>query len=93
MRWYILLTLGLIISIPGITQTIDKKASKETVALFKNLKELSKNHTLFGHQHATEYGHGWYGHKNRFGLRHKERKTGCFYGNRAGVDPQQNLVD
>jgi mannan endo-1,4-beta-mannosidase len=41
--------------------TIDKKATKETRALFKNLKKLSENHTLFGHQHATEYGHGWYG--------------------------------
>lgn len=46
-------------------QLIDKKATKETVALFKNLKELSKNHTLFAHQHATEYGHGWYGDENR----------------------------
>ena len=46
-------------------QTIDSKATKETVALFKNLKELSKSHTLFAHQHATEYGHGWYGDENR----------------------------
>ena len=38
---------------------IDKQATKETKALFRNLKKLSKNHTLFGHQHATEYGHGW----------------------------------
>jgi mannan endo-1,4-beta-mannosidase len=47
------------------SQPIDKKATKETVALFKNLKELSKNHTLFAHQHATEYGHGWSGDENR----------------------------
>ncbi len=47
------------------SQPIDKKATKETVALFKNLKELSKSHTLFAHQHATEYGHGWYGDENR----------------------------
>jgi len=45
--------------------TIDKKATKETVALFNNLKKLSKNHTLFAHQHATEYGHGWSGDENR----------------------------
>ncbi len=44
---------------------IDKNATPETIALFKNLKRLSKNHTLFGHQHATEYGHGWYGDSNR----------------------------
>jgi mannan endo-1,4-beta-mannosidase len=38
---------------------IDAKATKQTVALFKNLMKLSEKHTLFGHQHATEYGHGW----------------------------------
>jgi mannan endo-1,4-beta-mannosidase len=44
---------------------IDQKATKETRALFKNLLKLSKNHTLFGHQHATEYGHGWSGDADR----------------------------
>ncbi|MDA3880877.1 MAG: glycosyl hydrolase [Prolixibacteraceae bacterium] len=44
---------------------IDDKASTETKALFVNLMKLSKNHTLFGHQHATEYGHGWSGDDNR----------------------------
>jgi mannan endo-1,4-beta-mannosidase len=38
---------------------IDSEATRETVNLFKNLEKLSRNHTLFGHQHATEYGHGW----------------------------------
>jgi mannan endo-1,4-beta-mannosidase len=38
---------------------IDRQATKETNALFKNLLKLSEQHTLFGHQHATEYGHGW----------------------------------
>lgn len=41
------------------TQPINRQATTETKALFHNLFELSKNHTLFGHQHATEYGHGW----------------------------------
>jgi mannan endo-1,4-beta-mannosidase len=44
---------------------IDAKASIETKALYKNLKKLSEKHTLFGHQHATEYGHGWSGDENR----------------------------
>jgi mannan endo-1,4-beta-mannosidase len=44
---------------------IDKKATKETKALYVNLKKLSESHILFGHQHATEYGHGWYGDDNR----------------------------
>jgi mannan endo-1,4-beta-mannosidase len=44
---------------------IDKQATKETKRLFKNLQSLSKKHILFGHQHATEYGHGWSGDENR----------------------------
>lgn len=46
-------------------QLIDKEATKETRNLYRNLARLSKNHILFGHQHATEYGHGWYGDENR----------------------------
>jgi len=44
---------------------IDRKATRETKALYKNLRKLSKQHTLFGHQHATEYGHGWSGESDR----------------------------
>jgi mannan endo-1,4-beta-mannosidase len=46
-------------------QPIDKKATKETRALFKNLYQLSKKHALFGHQAATEYGRGWAGDEDR----------------------------
>ncbi len=45
--------------------TIDANATKETKALFHNLDKLSAKHILFGHQHATEYGHGWYGDAGR----------------------------
>jgi len=44
---------------------IDPQATAETRTLFKNLGKLSKSHTLFGHQHATEYGHGWAGDNDR----------------------------
>jgi mannan endo-1,4-beta-mannosidase len=44
---------------------IDAHATKETNALYKNLRKLSKEHILFGHQHATEYGHGWAGDEGR----------------------------
>jgi mannan endo-1,4-beta-mannosidase len=44
---------------------IDKAATKETKALFNNLYKLSQKHILFGHQHATEYGHGWAGDFDR----------------------------
>jgi len=46
-------------------QLIDAKATAETKALYYNLHQLSKQHILFGHQHATEYGHGWNGDENR----------------------------
>lgn len=59
---YLLFTVAATVS---WCQPMDKKATKETRALFKNLKELSKSHTLFGHQAATEYGRGWAGDENR----------------------------
>ena len=46
-------------------ELVDNSATTETKALFFNLKQLSKDHTLFGHQHATEYGHGWSGDADR----------------------------
>lgn len=44
---------------------IDKNATKETRNLYQNLKTISKEHILFGHQHALEYGHGWSNETNR----------------------------
>jgi mannan endo-1,4-beta-mannosidase len=44
---------------------IDNKATKETKALYKNLYKLSREYILFGHQHATQYGHGWVGDPDR----------------------------
>jgi mannan endo-1,4-beta-mannosidase len=46
-------------------QPIDTKATPETKNLYHNLHLLAKKHTLFGHQHATEYGHGWQGDADR----------------------------
>lgn len=39
--------------------TIDKQASQETINLFNNLKEISRDHILFGHQDDPAYGIGW----------------------------------
>jgi mannan endo-1,4-beta-mannosidase len=49
----------------GKSGLIDAKATKETKALYTNLLKLSRDHILFGHQHATEYGHGWQGEAER----------------------------
>lgn len=46
-------------------QLIDSDATIETRNLFNNLFKISQSHTLFGHQHATEYGRGWAGESNR----------------------------
>jgi mannan endo-1,4-beta-mannosidase len=43
------------------TAQIDKNATKETKALYYNLAKNAKKSIMFGHQHATEYGHGWSG--------------------------------
>ncbi len=48
---------------------VDAGATEQTVALFDNLLKLSEKHVLFGHQHATEYGHGWSGDPDRSDVR------------------------
>jgi mannan endo-1,4-beta-mannosidase len=49
----------------GKNKIIDADATKETRALYYNLNKLSKKNILFGHQHATEYGHGWSGDQDK----------------------------
>jgi mannan endo-1,4-beta-mannosidase len=46
-------------SLSWAQKLIDPKATRETAALYNNMHKLAKNHTLFGHQDATDYGHGW----------------------------------
>jgi mannan endo-1,4-beta-mannosidase len=46
-------------SVVWAQKLIDRKATKETAVLYRNMHELAKKHTLFGHQDATDYGHGW----------------------------------
>jgi mannan endo-1,4-beta-mannosidase len=61
----ILIMLPIIFTKGQRGKPIDTNATKETANLYYNLGELSKNHTLFGHQSATEYGHGWSGDADR----------------------------
>ncbi len=44
---------------------VDRGATPATRALYGKLHNLKGNHILFGHQHATEYGHGWQGEVDR----------------------------
>lgn len=43
----------------SVLAPIDKNATYETVALFNNLKKMSKTDILFGHQDDTKTGYGW----------------------------------
>src|SRR5215204_7223201 len=71
---------------------IDAKATKETKALHQNLKRLSEKHILFGHQHATEYGHGWYGDENKSDVKSVTGShpavIGIDFSGLSGVPPQ-----
>ncbi|MEM6380058.1 MAG: glycosyl hydrolase, partial [Bacteroidota bacterium] len=40
-------------------KTVDAKATKQTKALYANLKRLAKTNILFGHQDALAYGVEW----------------------------------
>jgi mannan endo-1,4-beta-mannosidase len=70
MKKWLWISCFLIIAPVAITlaqkgKPIDPDATTETKALFKTLRKLSKKHTLFGHQHATEYGRGWFNEPDR----------------------------
>ncbi len=68
MKQNILIPVLCVLSLFAFSQPVqlsDPKATKETKYLYENLYTLSQNHILFGHQHATEYGHGWSGDENR----------------------------
>lgn len=47
-------------------KTVDASASRETKALYENLRRLAPKHVLVGHQDALAYGVNWKGwHKKR----------------------------
>ena len=67
-NWVLLVVIPLLLAPDATAQKgspIDRQATRETKALYKSLRKLSKKHTLFGHQHATEYGRGWYNEPDR----------------------------
>lgn len=60
-----ILPANYLLSQPKAKALIDKNATAETVALFHSLDMLAAKYILFGHQHATQYGHGWNGDENK----------------------------
>ena len=63
--FFLLFVFSVTFSYSQNLKLIDHQATAETKNLFHNLHELSQKHTLFGHQHDTEYGHGWSGEEGR----------------------------
>ena len=59
-----LITLGVMMLVIKSSQAqyappIDKKATKETITLYTNLKKLLNKGIMFGHQDDLAYGVGW----------------------------------
>ena len=44
---------------------VDTLATAETIALFKNLQQISQTGVLFGHQDDLAYGVGWWAEPSR----------------------------
>lgn len=53
--------------------TIDPEATRETKALFYNLRELAKSKLLFGHQDTTAYGVGLVRRGRQIGRQERDR--------------------
>lgn len=49
----------------NLKQPVDKRATKETIALYNRLLKIMNKGIMVGHQDALAYGHAWYGEKNR----------------------------
>lgn len=64
-----LIFLLALITLAGFGQKLpmpsDKKATKETVALFRSLYELQKKGVMYGHQDDLMYGYSWWYEKDR----------------------------
>ncbi len=69
MRIFILLTLSVLLSLNGFSQKLpvpaDKKATIETVNLFRSLYELKNKGVMYGHQDDLMYGSRWWYEKDR----------------------------
>jgi len=72
----------------------DKKATKETVALYQNLKKISKKGFMFGHQDDLAYGVGWKYEKGRSDIKDVTGDYPAVYGWELGhleIDKVVNL--
>lgn len=72
---------------------IDQNATKETKALYNNLKNISNTSVLFGHQDDLAYGYNWWGEDGRSDVKEASGSYPAVYGWDIGniVEKQENL--
>lgn len=78
----------------AIELPIDKKATKETVALYNNLKKLLSKGIMFGHQDTEAYGVNWKYQRGRSDVKDVTGDYPAVYGYELGhleIDKPTNL--
>lgn len=68
---------------PVVTESrgpTDPAATRETRALFLNLRALARTHVLFGHQDDLAYGHDWVGEPGRSDVKEAGGAYPAVYG-------------
>lgn len=69
MKTIFIVTLSAVMTLAGFSQKLpgpaDKKATKETVNLFRSLYELKNKGVMYGHQDDLMYGSKWWYEKDR----------------------------
>lgn len=86
-----LITLGILLSVSGCATNdsiqlgetdlpIDTNATKETKALYYNLRELAKTKVLYGHQDDLAYGYSWWAEPGRSDVKEVTGSYPAVYG-------------
>ena len=83
-------------SLPDHSQLVDEQATRETQRLYENLKDLSENYVLFGHQDDLAYGVHWKAEKGRSDVKETVGAYPAVYGWELGdleLGAEENLDD
>lgn len=89
----ICLLLVLSWSLASAQKLVDKKATRETKALFNNLKKLSQQNILFGHHESDAYGVGWTGIADRSDVKDVCGDYPAVHGWDVGKEGEVNNID
>ena len=81
MRRFSVAAVALVVLVAHVAHgQVDAHATKETRALFLNLRALAKSHVLFGHQDDLAYGHDWVGEPGRSDVKESAGAYPAVYG-------------